>query len=355
MMPRMPISGPSVWTGAEIAVSDRWQRRLGPEALAEIDAAVAAARRHGRDWQTVTAAEFPLPSTAALLADIAHELEWGCGMVRLQGFPVGRYDLDTLRLAYAGVAGHLGRPVFQNRHGQRMRDIRDEARDGVDLGRRYGQIAGGTPFLSSYARTLSNGALRFHTDRTDVVGLLCVRQARAGGISRVCSSAAVHNAILADRPDLAEALFQAMPRSRLGEETDDPANLYWLPVFGLAEGRLTSHFSLTYIEAAERAPGSQPLTPVQRAAVDRLMADADALAFDMTLAPGDLQLLNSHATYHARTAFDDDPLSGQDRLLLRLWLTVPNSRPLPPDHAVLWGSTAAGAPRGGIGQATGPG
>ena len=32
-------------------------------------------------------------------------------------------------------------------------------------------------FLSSYARTLTNGSLRFHTDRTDVVGLLCVRQA----------------------------------------------------------------------------------------------------------------------------------------------------------------------------------
>jgi hypothetical protein len=73
----------------------------------------------------------------------------------------------------------------------------------------------------------------------------------------------------------------------------------------------------------------------------------------MTLAPGDLQFLNSHITYHGRTAFEDDKQSGQDRLLLRLWLSMPNSRALPASHAVLWGRAEAGARRGGIGQQAG--
>ena len=132
--------------------------------------------------------------------------EDGSGMVKLRGIPVGRYALDDLRKIYFAIGSHVGTPVFQNRRGELMRDIRDE---GGDLGRRYGQIEtkDGGRFLSSYARTLSNGRLRFHTDRTDVVSLLCVRQARSGGVSKICSSAAVHNAMLERRPDLLEVLF----------------------------------------------------------------------------------------------------------------------------------------------------
>ena len=67
------------------------------------------------------------------------------------------------------------------------------------------------------------------------------------------------------------------------------------------------------------------------------------------LEPGDIQLLNNHVIYHGRTPFEDDADSGQDRLLLRLWLAMPNSRPLPEGHEVLWRDIAP-APRGGIRQ-----
>ena len=46
----------------------------------------------------------------------------------------------------------------------------------------------------------------------------------------------------------------------------------------------------------------------------------------------------------------DDAGTGQDRLLMRLWLAMPNSRALPEDHAILWGDVGAGRPRGGIAQ-----
>jgi hypothetical protein len=54
--------------------------------------------------------------------------------------------------------------------------------------------------------------------------------------------------------------------------------------------------------------------------------------------------------YHARTAFEDDPEQGADRLLLRLWLAMPNSRALPEGHEVLWRNIEAGVIRGGIAQ-----
>ena len=125
------------------------------------------------------------------------------------------------------------------------------------MGRWYGQIDhvdmdDGRDFLSTYARTLSSGELRFHTDRTDVVGLLCIEPAARSGVSRICSSVTVMNEMLERRPDLARVLFEPVNRSRLGEESDVADDVYPLPIFGLRDGRFTSHFSLTCIEAASR-------------------------------------------------------------------------------------------------------
>jgi hypothetical protein len=169
-------------------------------------------------------------------------------------------------------------------------------------------------------------------------------------VSKLASTPAIHNALLVRRPDLLETLFAPFWRSRFGEESRDRDSVYALPVFGLAQGRFTSHFSLTFIEAAQLVAGVPKLTPRQEEAISVLLETAEELSFAMTLAPGDLQLINSHVTYHGRTPFEDDAASGRDRLLLRLWLTMADNRPLPADHAVLWGSVAAGAPRGGISQ-----
>jgi hypothetical protein len=351
MITRMPLSGHAVWRGDEIKTSKRWIRDLPASAAAELDAALVAVKQKGLDWSQITRENFPLSSLDHLLADIADELERGTGIMKLRGFPVERYDEDDLRKIYFGLGTHLGTPVFQNRSGELMRAIRDE---GAHVGRTYGETKDqkGTTFLSSYARTLTNGGLRFHTDRTDVVGLLCVRQARAGGVSKLASTPAIHNAILASRPDLLDELFKDYWRSRFGEEGTTKETAYPLPIFGLRDGKFTSHYSLTFIEAAQMAPGVPKLTAAQKEAIDVLMATAQELCFEMTLEPGDLQLINSHVTYHGRTPFEDDHDAGMSRLLLRLWLTMPNNRPLPPGHEILWRSIDAGQPRGGIQQVT---
>ena len=346
-MARTPLTGPSVWLGKDIKASRRWIRDLSAEHVRELDTALKAVKR--LEWSEIRRADFPLYGLDGLLDDIADELENGCGIMKLRGFPVDKYAEDDLRRLYFGLGTHLGTPVFQNRSGELMRAIRDE---GAHVGRTYGQTQdqkGGT-FLSSYARTLSNAGLRFHTDRTDVVGLLCVRQARAGGVSTLASTPAIHNAILARRPDLLDELFHDYWRSRFGEEGTTKETAYPLPIFGLRDGKFTSHYSLTFIEAAQMAPGVPKLTDRQMEAIDVLMATAQELCFEMTLDPGDLQLINSHVTYHGRTPFEDDFAAGKSRLLLRLWLSMPNNRPLPEGHEILWRSIEAGQPRGGIQQ-----
>lgn len=346
------INGPCAWLGRDLARSDHWIRDLSAEHIDGLDAALAAVESRGLAWHEITAADFPLPALAGIVAEIRSELEAGSGLMKLRGLPVDRYSEEQLRRLYFGFGVNIGTPVHQNRRGELMRCIRDE---GVDVGDKYGQIEGasmegGKTFLSSYARTLTNGPLRFHTDRTDVVSLLCVNQAGSGGVSTVCSSVSVMNEMLHRRPDLVSVLFEPYFRSRHGEESDDVDDVYPLPIFGVRDGGFTSHFSLTYIEAAQVADGVPKLNAAQTEGIDLLLELAKELAFEMTLEPGDIQFLNSHVTYHGRSGFQDSEDGGRSRLLMRLWLSMPNSRSLPHDHDILWGSVEAGALRGGIGQ-----
>ncbi len=118
----------------------------------------------------------------------------------------------------------------------------------------------------------------------------------------------------------------------------------------MRDGKFTSHYSRTYIESAEMMEGVPKLTPQQIEAMNMLDAVAEEQSFGMTLEPGDIQFLNNHVIYHARTPFEDDAAAGQSRLLYRLWLWMPNSRPLPAGHEVLWRRIDPGVPRGGIAQ-----
>jgi hypothetical protein len=351
-----PITGACVWHGSEMAHSARWQRRLSAAQLAEIDAALARARARSLSWEEMSAADFRLPGFAALADDIRSELEEGTGIVLLRGLDPAGYAPADLKLLYAGLCRQIGTTVHSNRAGEVMREIRDATRDApTSVGERYGALPDGDQqgvFLSSYARTLTNRELRFHTDRCDVVALFCIRQALSGGVSKLCTSPAVHNAMLARRPDLAAALYDDVWRSRFGEEDATDRSSYPLPVWGVRDGKFTSHYSRTFVEAAQRRPAHEVprLTAAQAEALDLLHELAEELCFEMMFAPGDIQFVNNHVIYHARTAFEDDAAQGVDRLLYRLWMAVPNSRALPEGHEVLWRSTEAGALRGGIGQ-----
>jgi hypothetical protein len=104
-------------------------------------------------------------------------------------------------------------------------------------------------------------------------------------------------------------------------------------------------------DAAQRDfPEVPRLTPLQREALDlldTLMPDP-RLCFSMTLDRGDLQLLNSFVTLHSRTEFEDYEEPEKKRHLLRLWLAIPGSQPLPPEWKEYWGDIRPGSVRGGV-------
>jgi hypothetical protein len=81
--------------------------------------------------------------------------------------------------------------------------------------------------------------------------------------------------------------------------------------------------------------------------MDMIHEIGDEICLQMPFEVGDIQFMNQHVTYHGRTSFTDDAVSGAHRVLLRIWLAAPFTRPLPEGHAVQWGDIRAGALRGG--------
>ena len=104
------------------------------------------------------------------------------------------------------------------------------------------------------------------------------------------------------------------------------------------------------IDRADRSPDAPTLTPLQRDALDALetLAEDPALHVRLRLAPGDVLLLNNWTTLHRRSAFTDAPVPRERRHLLRIWLSMPDSRPIAACFEDHFGATAAGALRGGM-------
>ncbi len=338
MIPTQPIEGPFAWRGREIQSSTDWIETLSPAEIAEVEAAMRSVKQRGLKLHEVRRRDFPLPTLSRRLARTARDLEEGRGLVLLRGLPVEKYPEEETRFIVWGIGAHLGIPVSQSKNGELLGEVRD-------LGVRLG-----TATARGYR---SNEHLRYHTDRADLVLLLCVRKAESGGLSRVVSSVAIHNEIMRRRPDLLEVLYTPYHHSRQGEEASGEAPFFSKPIFGFCDGRFSSQYSRSFVESAQRFPEVPRLTPAQIEAIDLLAELADELCVTMELEPGDIQILNNHVTYHSRTGYKDYDDPARQRLLYRLWLSTPNNRRLPPEFAIIWEHTAPNTIRGGVPPASG--
>ena len=118
----------------------------------------------------------------------------------------------------------------------------------------------------------------------------------------------------------------------------------------MQDGHFASRYIKTQVHFAEKFAGAPPLTQRQRAALALFdsITDEPDFGFEMMLSPGDLEILNNHTAMHARTEFEDEPGPNKHRHLLRLWLSMPNSRPLSPLMGFIYRDQRPGTVRGGF-------
>ena len=331
--PRPLVEGPSAWIGAELARHpERWIYTLSAAEIGEVEANVA--RHRDRDLATLTGSDFSLPVLGPELDSMREEVLNGRGFVLIRGLPVEGRPIADSALAYWAIGTRFGNPRSQNAMGHLLGHVRD-------LG-----FATSDPNVRTYQTTERQ---HFHTDSCDIVGLLCLKTAKSGGLSSIVSSMAIYNEMARRRPDLARRLFQPFATDRRGEVPVGEKPYFEIPVYNDHAGYLSAIYSGTYIRSAQRFAEVPRLAAEDIAALELFddLANDARLRLDMELRPGDMQFLHNHTCLHDRTAFVDWPEPERKRHLLRLWLAAPGARPLPSVFAPRYGSTTVGD-RGGI-------
>jgi hypothetical protein len=333
-----PISGPSAWRGDELSRTTEWIYVLSDAERTELEAAGRRFVADDPDLRTVTAADYPVPACEALNAECARQLDSGRGFILVRGLRTEEYG-DTLAAAIFFVMGlHLGQPIGQNQMG----DLLDHV------------VATSNKTLADPTALPSRvrDRLPFHSDSSDVVALMCLRGAKAGGASSLVSGTTIYNEILQRRPDLAPLLLEPFHWDWRKQDPDSPELTYTSPIVSFVDGIFSTYAGNSMVFSAQDYPEVPRLTPQQVEVLNLFdeISQEPGLAIDMDFQPGDVQWLLNYAALHSRTSYDDYPEKERRRHLLRLWLKRDVGRPLVEKfgkHVVTMGAPTGGLKPGG--------
>ena len=314
----------SAWYGRDLEKNEDWIYHFSGSEIAELEECHARIAERGiSQMDRLTKKDFSLPKLGAVLRDMAEEIESGRGFAFMRGLPVAQWGVAMSRLVYWGISSHIGVPIRQNARGEQLVPVMD-----VGVSKEKATARG------PYGR----GDLHFHSDFADVVGLMCVRTAMSGGVSRISSSRTILAHIRRERPDLLPVFENGFFFYRKGEEAVDetPVSRQRLPMLDWTESEPKFLFWPAFAKQGAQFSG-QPLTPLETAALDFVnnMAHTPEVCLDTHFQPGDLQYLNNYKVLHSRTDFEDWPDASRKRYLERIWLRTDAGRAFPPRFADL--------------------
>lgn len=308
---RQVIDHPSAWTSASIGGKQGLTYTLGPAHLDAFEALVA--RTAATKPLEVTREQFTHPALEGMLGELRQILMHGRGSVIVSGLTRERYCEDAFERIYWGIGLHLGIPASQSYRGDHLGRVTQTA------------VGADNPIDRGYK---GSGELMPHTDNNvGIVGLMCVQKAAAGGYSLIASSAAIHNEILRSRPDLLETLYEGYyMTSQEATLSANPNNNLRIPVFSYVEGHLSCLFNRGFYERANKTRQDMTAAFDEATRLVVEIARRPEVEARFILEPGEILLINNYTALHARTPFKDSPEF--KRSLLRLWLVVPDGRPL---------------------------
>lgn len=331
-----PIRHATAWQGSSIIrQKSRWHYTLTLTEIHELEqAADYFLRQPDRDLSQISSTDFPLPTLAGKLQALQNQLVNGLGFQLWSGLPVQSYSPQKAATIFCGLGSYLGKACSQNAQGHLLGHVKDTSANAQDSNVRIYQTA---------------ERQTFHTDSADVVGLLCLNEAKSGGDSMLVSTVSIYNAMAQECPQLLAELFKPIATDRRGEVPEGEQPYFEIPVLNWFDGQLTGMYQRQYIESATRHPGVPELSETYIEALDAFdhFANDPDIHLSMRLQPGDMQFVHNHSLLHDRTGFTDWPAPERRRHLLRLWLSVPGDRALPEVFTQRFGSVEVGE-RGGI-------
>lgn len=292
------ITGPTVWKRSDFINSpSSWTHPFTDAEIAELSATADAFIASNTPLEGISKHNFPLaqhlgPTLARLRSDILD----GRGFVLFKRFPAALWGSRKTAVAYMGLGTHLGYFVSQNGRGHVLGHVKD---------------VGDDPTQTHAVRLYRTRARQsFHADEGDVVGLLCVHRAQAGGESDVVSVHRVWNVLQREHPDVAALLTRPVWYfDRKGEVSAGEQAWIRQPVVYLengGRGRLYCKWDPYYVRSLARFSdkGVIPaLSAEQVRALEVLEETCQREALHMVLEVGDIQFVSNAHLLHARTAY----------------------------------------------------
>lgn len=317
------VDDASAWRGEDLVADRSWEHRLDAANLADLERSLAAVKDRGLTLAEITSDVFPLPSLEPTLARIADDLRDGRGFAMIKGFPVDAHSFEDLEKMYWGLCMHLGTGITQNSDGGLIHYVTEGK-----LRPNQGKRGVGFPQKAN-----------LHIDLMDVVSLLCVRQAPDEPPSWVASSMTVYNEILRRRPEALDCLHRGFEWDRMDEHGahEAPTSGYRVPVFSKADGKVSCQYNRHWIECAAERKG-EPFTDEEVAAFDLIDEIAAEVKYEFAFEAGDIQFCNNYTAFHGRAAHKVEPVVEKRRVLMRIWLDMPNVRPFADESIVRYGN-----------------
>jgi len=325
----------SAWYGSVLAQQPaQWTMHLNGSQVAELAKAADICLQQSNDVAHINKANFHLPLLGIELQKVRSALLHGLGFMLINGIDKDQFSTLQLAAMFYGLGAHLGNARMQNAQGHILGHVRDL------------NLRSDDPKVRIYQ---TSERQTFHTDSADVVALLCLNKAKAGGESLLVSAVTVFNEMREHYPRLLACLFDPIATDRRGEVPPGMQPYFSIPVFSWYQQHLNVIYQRQYIDSAQRFDGAFKLTATHIEALDKFdqLCNDPKLNLRMQLQPGDMQFVYNHSLLHDRTGFEDYQQPQQRRHLLRLWLSMPGDRELPEVFKQRFGSITVGD-RGGM-------
>ena len=317
-----PIDGPNVWTGDGLQTDRRWEYVLAPRDCNELTSALAQVK--DKRLEHIDKADFALPGLVGRLAELSNDLRDGRGFALIRGFPVDGFSYEDVERMYWGLCSHIGTGLTQNGDATFIHYVTDGK-----LRPSQGRRGVGFPKES-----------KLHIDLTDIVSLLCVQQAPDDPPSRVASSVAIYNEILRRCPDALSRLCEGFEWDRMDEHAphETPTSGYKVPVFSRKDGAVSCQYNRNWINNAAERRG-QPITDEENEIFNLLDEIAFEVCLEFPFGKGDIQFCNNYTALHGRAAHAVVDEEERKRVLMRIWLDMPDAiRPFVDDALIRYGN-----------------
>ena len=301
------VIGPAVWKVAELRSDQGWRHQLTAIQLAELREMARGQHARGDRPLRRSQAELSRSALSKTTIQVRDQLDEGRGLFLLSGLNVIDYSIQQLVTLCFGLAVQLDCVLVpQNANGDLIRFVTDRREVQLDCEQARGHQG--------------RAEMQPHSDSSEIAGLLCVRSAKRGGSTFVCSSGAIHNQLLRCDAQHLLPLREGFYFDMSGKTAKGVSRVR-LPVFAYRDQHVMCQFNKRRIEVGMSKVGVK-LSSAEAAALDQMseIARSRDFAIRFDLRPGDILFLNNNRVLHARDAYEDWCQPNRKRLIIRFWL-----------------------------------